>query len=159
MIHPIGYVPPKAMIHWLKLRLVIFSLYKSPFPQPSRKLLQRTLLTPSKARKPLAQVAILYSPKPKSSLKNLKVRENVDMKGRVKLKSYPDLSKERIEDRIAKRMKKRAAVLVNDPMSSSNIIKSVRKTTKKPESKHSRTKRKSKKRRLHERESKVAQIS
>lgn len=121
-----------------------------------RKLVQKTLLAPVKVRKPLSAVGILYFPKVKKTPSSLKLKQNVETEGRVKLRSYPDLSKERIEDRIAKKAKKRAASM----HASSRAAKSDKSTSQldpvDSARSTSRRKRMSKKKRQHERSTKTA---
>lgn len=73
------------------------------------------------------------------------------------MKPYPDLSKERIEDRLAKKMKKRQAAALS--LVNKNEIQKdqlVNASEKKMQTKTLRKKRKSKKKRMHEKQSKIA---
>lgn len=114
-------------------------------------MITKSISEPANTRFPLPSIAIAYFPSPKSAQKSLKIRHDVEANGRVKLKTYPDLGKERVEDRILKAAKKRAALLAKN---TSTKISGLR-VGKSEEKKKTRTKRMSKKKRLHERKEKT----
>jgi hypothetical protein len=63
---------------------------------------------------PLPVVAIAYTPSPASSHKSTKIRSNVEEFGKVKVKAYPDMSKERLVEKSNKMALRRARILANN---------------------------------------------
>lgn len=92
-------------------------------------------------------MGIAYFPAPKAARTSASIRYNVQQNGKLKLKTYPDLSKERVEARILKNAAKKAALLAKESRSAALVFKKM-----KDEKTSTRVKRKSKKKRMHERE-------
>lgn len=109
--------------------------------------MHKTLLSPSHVRMPLSNAGILYLPSPRSARISKKVKENVENQGRAKLKTYPDLGKERVEGRIARLAAKRRAAAMQSTLSRSTDEKEKSPKVKKTQ----RVKRQSKRKRMHER--------
>lgn len=95
-------------------------------------------------------MGIAYLSSPRSARISASIRYNVQQNGKLKLKVYPDLSKERVEDRIVKNAAKKAAILAKENRSAILACSKKAKNAKKS----MRVKRKSKKKRMHDREAK-----
>lgn len=95
-------------------------------------------------------MGIAYFPAPKAARTSASIRYNVQQNGKLKLKAYPDLSKERVQDRIVKNAAMKAALLARENRSATLACSKKAKNAKKS----TRVKRKSKKKRMHDREAK-----